>query len=270
MKKSLEKKHLILVSHTHWDREWYLTFQEFRLRLIHVIDKALELSQDPTWNSFMLDGQTAPVEDYLEIKPDWKDKLITAVKAGKLVIGPWYVLADEFLESAEGLVRNLLIGHQIAEQFGKVMKVGYVPDTFGHVWQLPQILSGFSIKSCYMFRGYPPLFGGHEEYKGHNDGTPVEFFWVAPDGTKVLTLHHITGYSNTSGLSDVPTSGEYAFMGAITKILMAVERLEPRSVKNTFLLMNGTDHLYPDTNIPELVEFFNQEEDLSEEMVLIH
>lgn len=260
-----------MVSHTHWDREWYLSFNQFRLRLVNVVDKALEMTGEPGWNSFMLDGQTAPIEDYLEVKPDNLPALKKAVEAKKLIVGPWYVLADEFLESAEGLVRNLIIGHKIAEKLGNVMKCGYVPDTFGHVWQLPQILSGFGIKYCYLFRGYPPLFGGHEEYKGHKDDTPLEFFWRSPDGSKVLTLHHITGYGNASHLSDSATSGgEYKCLGAVMRILGAVERLEPRSARPLFLIMNGTDHLFPDDNIPGVIDFINNDEELKETFHIKH
>ncbi|MBN2153396.1 MAG: hypothetical protein JW839_18220, partial [Candidatus Lokiarchaeota archaeon] len=265
-----KKKELFMVSHTHWDREWYLSFNQFRLRLVNVVDKALGMASVPGWNSFMLDGQTAPVEDYLEVKPENFAALKHAVEAKKLIVGPWYVLADEFLESAEGLVRNLLIGHGIAERLGKVMKCGYVPDTFGHVWQLPQVLAGFGIKSCYMFRGYPPLFGGHEEYKGHNDDTRLEFFWRAPDGTKVLALHHITGYGNASHLSDSASSGEYKCLGAVMRILGAVERLEPRSARPLFLIMNGTDHLFPDDNIPDVIDFINNDEELGENFHITH
>src|SRR5271157_129829 len=258
-----KKKQLFVISHTHWDREWYLSFNQFRLRLVNVIDKALELAKDERWNSFMLDGQTAPIEDYLEVKPDNATALRKAVEASKLLIGPWYVLADEFLESAEGLVRNLLIGHKIADKFGRVMKCGYVTDTFGHVWQLPQILSGFGIRSCYLFRGYPPLFGGHVECKGLNEDTPLEFFWRAPDGTRILTLHHITGYGNASNFSESATEGAYKNLGAVMKVLGAVERLEPRSAKPLFLIMNGSDHMFPDDNVPEIIDLINTDDEMA-------
>lgn len=264
-----KRKHLILVSHTHWDREWYLTFNQFRLRLLNVIDAAIDLAANPAWHSFMLDGQAAPLEDYLEVRPGREAALTAAIASGKLTVGPWYVLADEFLESAEGLVRNLLIGHRVAGKFGPVMRCGYVPDTFGHVWQLPQVLAGFNIKTCYLFRGYPPLFGNHEECKGLNDDTPLEFLWAAPDGTKALTLHHITGYGNAASISDGATAGDFKHMGALTRILMSVDRLAPRSKSSTLLLMNGTDHLLPDPNVPEVVEFFNADPELKDDFSLV-
>ena len=189
-----EKDTGLVVSHTHWDREWYLTFLEFRIRLVKLIDKLLRIcKENPRFASFQLDGQTLPLEDYLAIRPENEKMLAKYISEGKIVVGPWYVLADEFLESAEGIIRNLLIGHKISAKFGATMKIGYVPDTFGHIWQLPQVLRGFGIPFSYVFRGYPPLFGGFEEYKGKNDDTPLEYLWSAPDGSTVLTLHHIVG-----------------------------------------------------------------------------
>ena len=62
---------LHLISHTHWDREWYKPYQEFRLNLVRLIDGLLDLlARDPDYKYFMLDGQTIVLEDYLEIRPE--------------------------------------------------------------------------------------------------------------------------------------------------------------------------------------------------------
>ena len=120
---------LILVSHTHWDREWYQPFQEFRIRLVRLMDKLLAiLEQDPDYRHFTLDGQTVVLEDYLEVRPDREAALRRHIRAGRLLVGPWYILPDEFLVGGEAIIRNLLRGHRIARDFGNVMKVGYLPD----------------------------------------------------------------------------------------------------------------------------------------------
>src|SRR5690349_16355790 len=135
---------LHLISHTHWDREWYQTFQQFRLRLVHLVDDLLEiLATDRHFQHFMLDGQTIVLEDYLQIRPEREAELRTLVQNGRILIGPWYVQPDEFLISPEAIIRNLLEGDRIAKQFGPKMMIGYSPDTFGHIGQLPQILRGF-------------------------------------------------------------------------------------------------------------------------------
>lgn len=267
----MEEKALgYVVSETHWDREWYLTFQEFRKWLVRLIDNLLdETGKHQGFRGFMLDGQTLVLEDYLQVRPQNREALKRLIQTDKIQIGPWYVLADEFLESGEALIRNLLLGHKICNEFGNTMKVGYVPDTFGHIAQLPQILQGFNIDYGYGFRGYPPLFGNHTEYKGHNDDTPLEHYWGAPNTKwKILMLHHITGYSNMSNacVSPMIEDGHKIFVTGISKVADAFHRLKARQRSNLYLFMNGSDHLEPEFDIPAFIEFFNNEEDIQEEI----
>src|SRR5512133_4336909 len=127
---------LHLVSHTHWDREWYRPFQSFRLRLVHLIDHLLDiLANDPEYRYFMLDGQTIVLDDYLAVRPERAEILAEHVRSGRLLIGPWHILPDEFLVSPEATIRNLLKGGQTASRFGARMGVGYTPDPFGHIGQ---------------------------------------------------------------------------------------------------------------------------------------
>src|SRR5207344_3030416 len=123
-----------VISHTHWDREWYLTHEQFRFRLVALVDRLLDLlDADPDYKHFHLDGQTIVLEDYLEIRPEQEPRLRKAIQDGRILIGPWYVMPDEFLVSGESLVRNLLRGHRLSREFGTPMPVGYLPDLFGHV-----------------------------------------------------------------------------------------------------------------------------------------
>jgi mannosylglycerate hydrolase len=131
-----------VVPHTHWDREWYAGFQTFRLRLVELLDAFLpQLEHDPGYARFMLDGQMAVVDDYLEVRPDAEPALRRLVASGRLAMGPWYVLMDEFGVSGETIVRNLQLGMERAAAFGGAMAVGYLPDMFGHVAQMPLILA---------------------------------------------------------------------------------------------------------------------------------
>src|SRR5436305_6460585 len=138
-----------VISHTHWDREWYLTREQFRLRLVDLIDGLLDLlDRDSQYLHYHLDGQTIVLEDYLEIRPGEIDRLKRSIAAGRVLAGPWYVMPDEFLVSGEALVRNLCIGHRLAQSFGGSMPVGYLPDLFGHVAQMPQILRQFGLDNA--------------------------------------------------------------------------------------------------------------------------
>jgi mannosylglycerate hydrolase len=262
----------IFVSETHWDREWYLSFHEFRKWLVKLIDDLIEnLPKSPDFHSFMLDGQTCVIEDYLEIRPQNRDALYTLIRENRIIIGPFYVLADEFLESGEGLIRNLLLGHKIAHQIGvKPMKVGYVPDTFGHIWQLPQLLQGFGINSMYYYRGYPPLFGNHEEYTGKNENTPLEHWYASPDGSKTLTLHHITGYGNAAGITDgAQPKEEFPYLNGVFQIHDTLKRVGSRTKSNLILLMNGSDHRQAEWLLPDLIRKWNANSELQEDCPII-
>ena len=113
---------LLVVSHTHWDREWYLPFQLYRIKLVRLIDRLLAiLENDPRYAYFMLDGQTVILEDYLEVRPERRAALEGHITSGRVLAGPWYILPDEFLVSGESIIRNLQRGHRLAgdEPFAK-------------------------------------------------------------------------------------------------------------------------------------------------------
>ena len=235
-----------LVSHTHWDRAWYAPFEVFRVRLVRLIDRLIELlDREPAYRSFMLDGQVLPIEDYLAIRPERRGDLERLVRGGRLVIGPWYALADEYLVSPEALIRNLLIGTRTAEALGGCMREGYVPDAFGHIAQLPQIFQGFGIGSAVFWRGV-----GDEGERLHN-----EFWWQAPDGTSVLAIHLPDGYHNASNLGYPMRWGDPSALTfdpelAVDRLAAAVATLGPVARTPYLLLMNGIDHAEPDPHTP--------------------
>src|SRR3989440_6250443 len=146
-----------IVPHTHWDREWYSPFQTFRLRLVKLLDALLPmLERDLSYARFLLDGQTAVLDDYLEVRPAAEATLTRLAAAGRLSIGPWMVLMDEFMVSGETMVRDLQFGIARGSQLGGVMDVGYLPDMFGHVAQMPQLLQLAGFEHAVVWRGGPP------------------------------------------------------------------------------------------------------------------
>jgi mannosylglycerate hydrolase len=249
-----EKKIVTIVSHTHWDRAWYVTFQEFRARLVRLIDRLIKIMEEnPDYRVFMLDGQMSIFEDYLEVRPYRQVKLIDLCQQGRLKVGPWYVLADEFLVSPESLIHNMMLGHRMGEVYGGVSKIGYVPDGFGHIAQLPQILRGFGIDNAFFWRGL-----GEE---GERLGT--EFIWQAPDGSSVTTIWLPWGYHNISNLGYGIHWGDTSQMAfdselAMSQIQNAINKLAPMGHTNAFLLMNGIDHEEPEPRIPEIIMMANE------------
>ena len=244
--------HVIVVPETHWDREWYATFEQFRMRLVRLADKLLSiLDSNPRYESFTFDGQTVVVEDYLAIRPENRKRIETYVKQGRILLGPWYVLPDEFLVSGEALIRNLMVGHMIAGEFGRVMKAGYIPDPFGHIAQLPQILAGFGVNSAIFMRGM-----GDEAEDLTN-----EFWWEAPDGTRVLAVHLLTSYCNFSGWGHErgPTGERVLNLDvAVAHARREVERHGPKAATKYILANNGCDHVEPQPELPDIIEHVNR------------
>jgi alpha-mannosidase len=228
-----------IVSHTHWDREWYLTFEQFRLRLVGLIDRLLDLMESqPEYRFFHLDGQTIVLEDYLELRPHQESRLRTLIAEGRILIGPWYDMPDEFLVSGESLVRNLQLGHRISRRFGTPMPVGYLPDLFGHVGQMPQILRNFNLDNAILWRG----FGGPR----------VEYWWHAPDGSRVLMMHLPSeGYCNATRVHLDPAQ-------MVQRTTRAIEAERARTAVGEVLLMNGVDHVEPHPVIPRLADELTQ------------
>jgi alpha-mannosidase len=248
-----QKYRVVVVPETHWDREWYATFQEFRIRLVRLTDKLLQiLDSEPRYESFTFDGQTVVIEDYLEMRPQNRKRIADYVKQGRILLGPWYVLPDEFLVSGEALIRNLMVGHMIAAGFGRVMKAGYIPDPFGHVAQLPQILSGFGVDSALLMRGM-----GERAEELTN-----EFWWEAPDGTRVLGVHLLTGYCNFSGWGYERGPGGEPVLNldvAVARARREVERHGPKAATEYILANNGCDHVEPQPELPAIIEYVNRQ-----------
>ncbi len=246
----MKANNIIIVPHTHWDREWYLTFQEFRARLVIMMDKLLTiLRDDPNYRNFTLDGQTIPIEDYLEVRPERKEEIKKYVKEARLSIGPMYVLPDEFLISGESLIRNILIGYEFAKKFGRVMKIAYIPDPFGHIAQLPQIVSGFNLSSIIFERG----FGNEFEENALN----MEFIWESPGkSASILAIHLIRGYGSLVDLDTSLEDGKYKI--ALEKIKRVTTDIEQYTASPIVLLNNGSDHREACAEIPEIVRQWNE------------
>jgi alpha-mannosidase len=238
-----------VVSHTHWDREWYRTFHEFRVDLIDVVAEVLDrLERDDAFQHFLLDGQSIILEDYLAIRPEDVDRMRPLVARGALTVGPWYVLPDEFLVSAEATVRNLMLGHRIAGAVGPAQKVGYLPDSFGHIAQLPQILRQAGIDSFVYTRG-----NGAEI-----DELGLEYRWRGPDGSEVLAINQCRGYCGGGELGyheswHARTNRVVDVSRAVEQVQDLFQEMAKRSRGDVYLLSNGCDHLPPQSDLGRIV-----------------
>ena len=232
-------RNIYVISHTHWDREWYLPFQLFRLKLVHLVDGVLDiLEKDREFKYYMLDGQTIVLDDYLHMRPEKKTILREYISKGRIIIGPWHILPDMFLVGAEAHIRNLLQGDRTAREFGPKMMIGYMPDSFGHIGQIPQILRGFGIEVASLWRGV-------------HDG-PAEFWWQAPDGSRVLMAYLRDGYGNGA---DLPADTLERFASMISE---KADALAAVSATSDLLIMYGTDHMEPPLKTSEAIAYADE------------
>ncbi len=245
-----EKIKVHYVAGTHWDREWYLPFQGFRYRLVKLFDGLLELMEsDPSYAHFFFDGQTVAVEDYLEIRPEQRDKIVRFLKNGRLLIGPWYAMPDERLLSGEALIRNLLKGCTIARSLGaEPMRYGYICDIFGHIAQMPQIFRGFAIDQALLGRGT----------NAHTH--PAFFEWYAPnnDSLRVFRLPDAPGYGMAHRFYEAAEKGDSESTEWAEEVARQARSLfESEKVRcpgSLQLWLDALDHQTPGRNIPKALE----------------
>ncbi len=229
----MEPTLITLVPHTHWDREWYAPFDEFRERLVAMMDTLVELG-NAGFPHFHLDGQTAMIDDYLAVRPEREADIRRLTEDGRLSAGPWVTQMDEFLVSGETHLRNLERGLARAGELGRPLMVGYLPDQFGHVGQMPQILANEGIDRAVVWRGVP------------KEIDRTQFWWEAPDGSRVLAEYLAFGYSLGWDIEQQQGPEELA-----ASLRRKAEHVAPFLASERMLITVGADHTGPDATLPE-------------------
>jgi len=169
---------IYVIESTHWDREWRFSFEATRVRLVRMMDNLLDIVEEKADHKcYHLDGQAILIEDYLELRPENRERLRKACRAGKILAGPWYTLPEENLCLGESLVRNFLLGREVCSEFGGAMPVGYSPTSYGQVSQMPQIMTGFGVDSIMFYRGINNVVTDKAEFR-----------WQGPDGSRLLAF----------------------------------------------------------------------------------
>lgn len=231
-------KRVHVVPHMHWDREWYFSTEESQILLVNNMEEIMEmLESNPDYPSYILDGQTAILEDYFQVKPENIDRVKKLVQSGRLIIGPWVSQTDEMTVGAESITRNLLYGYKDSLALGQPMAIGYLPDSFGQTSQLPMILNQFDIKYSIFWRGVSERVGTDK----------TEFYWESDDGSKVLVQLLPLGYAIGKYL---PTDPE-----ALKKRMDTYfQVLDKGATGKTELLPNGHDQMPIQQNIFEILD----------------
>lgn len=247
------KKKVYIISHSHWDREWYMAYEQHHMRLIELIDDLLELFEvDPSFNSFHLDGQTIILDDYLQVRPEKRQAIQQAINEGKLRIGPFYILQDDFLISSESNVRNMLIGMEESRKWGTPVMLGYFPDTFGNMGQTPQLMKQAGISAAAFGRGVKPIGFDNQVLEAENYSSQYsEMWWKGPDQTAIFGLLFANWYSNGN---EIPVEKEAALAFWKQKLVDA----EQYASTNHLLMMNGVDHQPVQKDISKAIHLANE------------
>ena len=227
---------IVVLPHTHWDREWYFTSSKSMIYSLRDFDEIIDfMESNGEVRSFILDGQTSILEDYLSMRPENIERLRKLVSLRRILTGPWYTQPDTLVVSGESLVRNLLYGTRKASEYGHSMEVGYLPDSFGMSEQMPQIYNGFGIRHATFRRGIADVITKDRE-----------FYWESRDGSRVFT-HNIYHYGSMA-YPPVDSQGLRAYIEKMVSLL------GPGSTTGTIVLFNGEDQKPIRKNIYELVE----------------
>ena len=244
------KKELCIVSHSHWDREWYLSHAKHNYRLVKFFDDLIEaMEKDERFRYFHLDGQIVIIEDYLAVRPEMEEKVRKFIADGRWEIGPFYILQDEYLINGESSVRNALYGMQVCEKYGKPAMIGYFPDAFGNISQVPQLLRGFGMDNAFFGRGITLTAADNQVFKMPRNYS--EITWRGADGSEVVGVQFVQWYHNCM---ELPEDGE-----ALKEKLTPIHADLTECSKTPYLLgFNGCDHQPAQVNIGAVIEKANE------------
>lgn len=234
----MTKSRVHITPHMHWDREWYFTTEESRILLVNNMEEIMQrLESDPDYKYYVLDGQTAVLEDYFAIKPENKERVRDLVQAGKLIVGPWYSQTDTMQVGGESIVRNMLYGLRDCLELGEPMKIGYLPDSFSMSSQLPMIYNGFDIDTAMFWRGCSERHGTNK----------TEFLWQSNDGSEVAAQVLPLGYA----IGKYLPQDEEGLRARLDKYFPVLEK---PSVTKDILLPNGHDQMPIQQDIFEVMD----------------
>jgi alpha-mannosidase len=161
-----------VVGHAHMDMNWLWTYSETMQMCNDNLRQVVAfMNEYPDYT--MLQSQ-ASVYNFVEMAdPPLLEQVKKYIKEGRLELaGGMWTEGDMNLSSGEAITRSFLLGQRYFQsRFGKMTDIGWLPDNFGHISQMPQILKLAGCDYFYFHRCKPYL------------GT---FWWIAPDSSKVL------------------------------------------------------------------------------------
>jgi alpha-mannosidase len=161
-----------VIGHAHMDMNWLWTYSETMQMCNDNLRQVVAFMKEyPDYT--MLQSQAA-VYNFVEmVDPPLFDQVKKYVSEGRLELaGGMWTEGDMNMSSGEAITRSFLLGQRYFQsRFGRMANIGWLPDNFGHISQMPQILKLAGCDYFYFHRCKPYL------------GT---FWWIAPDSSRVL------------------------------------------------------------------------------------
>ncbi|MBQ8374833.1 MAG: alpha-mannosidase [Clostridia bacterium] len=176
---SIKKQKVYMIGNAHLDPSWVWSWQEGSCEAKATIRSALDRMKE--YPDFKFVCSSASVYQWVE---DFDSEMFAEVKErvkeGRfIIVGGWKVQPDCNLPCGENFARQSLYSQRYFQKtFGKMAKVGYNVDSFGHNAMMPQILRQSGMKYYVFMR---PM--QHEKQMTDNI-----FAWEAPDGSRVIAF----------------------------------------------------------------------------------
>jgi alpha-mannosidase len=161
-----------VIGHAHMDMNWLWTYSE-TMKMCNDNLRQTVAFMDEFPDFTMLQSQAAVYNFVEKVDPPLLEMVKKYVKEGRLELGGgMWTEGDVNLSSGEAISRSFLLGQRYFQsRFGKMANIGWLPDNFGHISQMPQILKQAGCDYFYFHRTKP--------YKG-------TFWWVGSDSSRVL------------------------------------------------------------------------------------
>ena len=163
-----------VVGHAHMDMNWLWTYSE-TMQMCNDNLRQVVAFMDEYPDYTMLQSQAA-VYNFVEmVDPPLFEQVKKYVKAGRLELGGgMWTEGDMNMSSGEAIARSFLLGQRYFQNhFGKTAKVGWLPDNFGHLSQMPQILK---LAGCdYFYHRRCQVYKGTYWWKGTDNSTVLAY-----------------------------------------------------------------------------------------------
>ncbi len=184
---------LYCIGNAHIDPVWLWRWQEGYAEIKATFRSALDRIAE--FEDFVFTCSSAAYYAWVEEnEPAMFEEIRQRVNEGRwVIVGGYWIQPDCNLPCGESFARQGLYSQRYyLAKFGRMSRVGYNPDSFGHNGNLPQLLKNSGMDSYVFMRP-----GEHEKT------APDLFAWEGIDGTRIPAYRIMFGYGTPGPLNDL-------------------------------------------------------------------